>query len=232
MRKRINFIWLISFLVVSIAAWGIEIFWSFEGRHYLFYAFILLCFVTSLVFLEKDRDRILQSIALFFTACADFFLILLQGEYKTLAMVFFLCAQVAYVLRTLGFAEGKKEKIVNLSVRAGLSVAIAVVTACLLWQDAQLPLYLISVVYYANLLVSIFFSFLHIKEGKPILLTAIGLLLFACCDVSIGFDFMIDIFALSKGNFIYDLMHSGVSFVAIFYPPSQALLAVSSYPKR
>ena len=225
-------VWAVAFLAIAFTVWLLDIFWRPKGYHYVSYFFIVFCFVTSLIFIDKCKDKIFQSVALLFTAVADYFLILLQGQQKTLAMVFFLLAQVAYALRTVGFTKSKRERIVNLAVRAGASAIIATITAIVLAGDKDLPLFLLSVVYYANLVVSIVFSFLHCKEGKHILVTAIGLLLFSLCDISIGFDFLIDIFSLGQGNFIYDFMHSGVSFVAIFYPPSQALLAFSSYFTR
>ena len=170
--------------------------------------------------------RAMQFTALLFTLFADYFLILKDGERKTLAMVFFLIAQIAYAMKTLRFASSEKERKLHTVLRLSLSIIGAAVTLLVLGKDCE-ALFVISVVYYINLTVSMVISFIHSRSGEA-LITGIGLLLFALCDISIGFYFLIDIFSLGAGSFIYDFITSVPSFVYIFYPPSQAVLAISA----
>ena len=170
--------------------------------------------------------RAMQFTALLFTLFADYLLILKDGERKTLAMVFFLIAQMAYAMKTLRFATSEKERRLHTVSRLSLSFIGAVVTLLVLGKDCE-ALFVISVVYYINLIISMVVAFIHSRSGEA-LITGIGLLLFALCDISIGFYFLIDIFSLGTGDFIYDFITSVPSFVYIFYPPSQAVLTISA----
>jgi hypothetical protein len=141
-------------------------------------------------------------------------------------MVFFLIAQAAYAMKTLRFATSEREKRLHAVLRLSFSIIGAAATLLILGKDCE-ALFVISVVYYANLLISMVISFVH-SRSKEALITGIGLLLFALCDISIGFDFLIDIFSLGEGDLIFDFMEKSPSFVYIFYPPSQAVLAISA----
>lgn len=228
------------FIAAELAIW-IILLGGFSGTHkYFAYGGVLLCLLFSSVLAsvppyEKrlteapikfmERGRVLQLGAFIFTALADLFLILLEGRNKTLAMVFFLTAQIFYALRVLRFFESKRARRAVVYIRIALSLVGAAAVFAVLGAKTE-ALFVISVVYYVNLVFSLILSVIcHSSTEAKI--TAIGLLSFALCDISIGFDFLIDIFSLTEGNFIYDLMHSPIHFVDLFYPPSQTLLAVS-----
>lgn len=219
-----------AFCAVQFVVWILLIFVKkIPNPHVLSYAATLFCLAVTLFFCRKQTDWALQAAAFLFTCIADFFLVLLMGEQKTLAMCAFLCAQICYAWRTLLFAKTAKERWLNVVLRLVLSALAAVAVVAVLREKAE-PLFVISLVYYANLILSIVFSFAHFKDGIVPKLTAIGLLCFSLCDITIGFDFLINIFSLSQGNLIYEIVHLPVSLVTVFYPPSQAILCASAYP--
>ena len=80
-----------------------------------------------------------------------------------------------------------------------------------------------------NLIVNIIFAFAEFKK-HPLL--AIGLLLFALCDVIIGFYFIDDYLPLAADSIIYKILGSGINLAWIFYLPAQTLLSISLLPKR
>ncbi len=215
-----------TFIFIQFTAWMTLIFAQGSWLHYLSYGSVVLCFIYAMVCSYTEKDSVFQLGACFFTAIADFFLILLKGEQKTLAMCAFLIAQGFYACRTFLLAEEVREKKLQITLRAVFSVIGGAAVGIVLQEKAE-ALFVISVVYYVNLILSMVFAFMHFHKSLSAKLLAIGLLCFALCDISIGFDFLIDIFSLSEGNFIYFIAHLPVSFVTIFYPPSQALLCLS-----
>lgn len=219
---------LVVFILIQFSIWLKLIFDYGEWGTYLSYGTVVFCFVYSLFFLGKQKDSIFQSGAFFFTCIADYFLILLGGQNKTLAMCAFLCAQIFYACRVYLLAKSEKEKRLQILLRVSLGVVGAVATFVVLKEKTE-ALFVISVVYYVQLLLSMVFSFLHFKDGLSAKLLAIGLLSFALCDISIGFDFLIGIFSLGEESILYFIVHKmPVSMVTLFYPPSQTLLCASA----
>ncbi len=220
---------LFPFFIVQFCLWLIQVFEWITPTRYFSYAVIVLCLLYALLLWRNEPHTLLQIGACFFTLHADYFLILLQAQQQTLAMAAFLIAQLFYACRTFLLASSKKEKIFQLLLRTVLSVGIVLAAVAVL-QASVNALIILSVVYYVQLLCSLLFAFLHFKEDMHVQFLAIGLLCFALCDLSIGFEFLTDLFHLQAGNLIYELSHAPVSFVSLFYPPSQTLLCVSVYP--
>jgi hypothetical protein len=218
-----------SFVFVMTALWIIIVFIS--SNRYIAYAGVVACFAFSLLFINRTNLVLVQVLAFAFTVIADFFLILLEGEHKTIAMLSFLIAQGFYALKTLLYAKSKREKRVQLILRLALSIVGGALVFIVLKSQAQ-ALFVISVVYYVNLILSVIFSYMHFKGGKNQKLTAIGLSLFSLCDITIGFDFLIDIFSLGASSLIYKIVSLPINLVHFFYYPSQTLLAVSVLTKN
>lgn len=218
--KRIYFF---AILVLQLIAYPIAVFNIGEYNDWVYYGIILSCFITSAVFLTKDVQSYLQLGALFFTCIADFCLILGQASYTT-GVAFFLVVQLFYAARTLFLAKSEKERMINLSLRGGLCFAGALVVVFLFGEKTQ-ALYILSILYYVNLLVSIAFAFLHFRENK---LLAIGLTLFVLCDTVLGLQNIIDIFSISHESLFYAVVHPKFALEAAFYCPSQVLLSVSA----
>ena len=227
--KNKKSIYLFAFLSIEFALWICVLVLSGAWVRFLSYATVAIAFLFTLLFMEKRVDTLLAIGGLFCTCVADIFLVILQKEGDTLAMCVFLCAQACYAGRTYLLAKSRKEGLVQVLVRVGLSVLIGLATVLVLRAKTK-AVFVISTVYYVNLLCSIVFSFWHWKGSARAKLMAVGFLSFSLCDVSIGLDFLIDIFALGEGSALYAFLHGGVSFVDVFYPPSQAILGASVYP--
>ncbi len=79
--------------------------------------------------------------------------------------------------------------------------------------------------YYANLLTNIVFAFRNFKTAPTF---AIGLLLFAFCDLLVGFT-MLDLYLpVTESSIVYKLTHCDLNLIWVFYVPSQTLIALSS----
>ncbi len=221
--------YLFAFFAVEITAWLCVLFLRVDWTHYLSYCAVALSFLFALSLIEKSADTLLTIGALFFTCVADIPLVLLKKDGDTFAMCVFLCAQICYAGRTLLWAKSKAEKWTQVGVRTLLSVAGGAITWLVLREKTQ-AVFIISVVYYVNLLCSLLLSFIHFKHARA-KYTAFGLLSFAFCDLSIGLRFIVNIFALPPTHFIPTLLRR-LSFVNLFYPPSQALLGASVYPEK
>ena len=187
------------------------------------YSAILLCFATSIILLQKNIHSVLQFVALLFTACADYLLILKGGTNKDLAMCFFVVTQLAYGLRTLYMAKSKREFDINIATR--LVLCLSLVAGSLFVVDDTPAFVWLSMIYFANLVTNVIFALYHFKQNK---LLALGLLLFICCDVFVGLAEMTALFGWSEQHFVSKLMSVPFSIHSIFYHPSQVLLCISA----
>ena len=102
---------------------------------------------------------------------------------------------------------------------------IAIVITIIVLKEKTDALSLISLFYYANLIMNIVFAFMQTKKST---IFAIGLLLFAMCDFFIGLSVMADSYLqLSAENLLYKLNDLDFNFAWLFYVPSQACIALS-----
>ncbi len=192
------------------------------------FASIVLACLFCVTFVEKSKDYLLTQLALVCTVCADFFLLITPERQQLPAMLFFSVTQMSYFLRIYLNDENKTRRAWHWGIRSFASVAAVAVTALVLGESAD-AVALISMFYYANLIVNIIFAFIEFKK-HPLL--AIGLLLFALCDVLIGFYFIDDYLPIPPNSFIYDILSPGFNLAWAFYLPSQTLLSISLLPKR
>lgn len=217
------------FVAIELFIWIVLMFFPFDGVHIVYYGAIVFCLLYSLTLFSRENHSLLQYGAFFFTVVADYFLILREGEYKTAAMLVFLIAQIIYGVRTMLYASGRREGNINIALRIALSIAGALSVYILLGRAAE-PLFALSLAYYVNLLISIVFAYIHFKDSLSAKLLAIGLTLFALCDIAIGFDFLVKIFSLTEGNIIYEITRMKIPLTFVFYIPSQILLTASIFP--
>jgi hypothetical protein len=158
------------------------------------------------------------------TVCADIFLVVLNPRIQLPAMFFFSITQICYFLR-IYFNEDLKTRRLHIIIRL-IVIVIALSTTALVLKDKTDFLSLISLFYYANLIMNIVFSFICQKKS---ILFSLGLILFACCDLLVGFNIMSGAYIdLNPGTFFYFLAHPGFNLAWIFYVPSQVLIAVSN----
>lgn len=159
----------------------------------------------------KQRDNIVVTIALLFTMLADVFLILIGNFVAGVAV--FICVQTCYTVR-FSFMSGKplvgellKRLLPGLILGGlatyflGINVGIVVAYAC-------------------SFAVNFAHGFeLHILKPSPRHLRfAIGLFLFACCDLCVG------ITNLKPGFMTEQMIRNAEVMTWIFYLPSQLLI--------
>lgn len=197
------------------------------GYYYSFYSVVLAC-VFFILFAERSLSYILTQVALIATICADYFLVLLFAKDKLTAMIFFAVVQIAYFLRIYLEDESKKRRVWHIASRVILSVIGAVLTYSVLGPATD-ALALVSIFYYANLILNVVFAFLSFKRHSVL---AIGLFLFFLCDTVIGLSLLNLYFPISQDSSLYAIIHPGFDLAWAFYLPSQTLIALSLLPKR
>lgn len=192
------------------------------------YVAVMLACLFCVFFAEKSPSYLLTQLALTFTVGADYFLVYRTDMLQLPAMLCFSVVQMAYFLR-LYFEDGNKTRQkVHLILRAALSLAAMVVTVAVLGKSCD-ALAVVSVFYYANLILNAVFAFASFGKN-PIF--AIGLALFILCDTVIGLSMIDAYLPVAKDSLLYRILSPGFDLAWAFYLPSQALLAVSLLPRR
>ena len=187
------------------------------------YAAVVLACLFAFLFFSRTPRYYLTQAALLTTVCADYFLVLRGAKEKLVAMLFFSLTQLCYFARIYFTETSKKTRTVHAILRVSLPLLTILVTLLVLGKNAD-AVALVSMFYFANLLLNVVFAFLL---GEKLPLLAIGLLLFACCDVFVGLSLIEGYLPLAEGSLIYRLAHPGFNLAWVFYVPSQALLALS-----
>ncbi len=194
----------------------------------LCFSSIVCALIVSLLAVKKGISNVIVSVALFFTMCADFCLIIIEPQSRNLAMIFFSFVQISYFFLLL-LKETYKERITHIFIRAGAIVLIFIITVVVL-KDKTDFLSIVSMIYFVNLVVNFIFSFLHLKE--TILLT-IGLACFICCDILVGLGVANGIyFNIPNGSFLYNIVYSQFNLIWCFYIFSQTLIVLSTRVSR
>ena len=188
-----------------------------------FGAVALACLFGGLM-CEKSKDYLFTQAGLCFTVLADLCLVVADPIQREWGMVFFSITQIAYFIKIYLNQDSDRQKRIHLIVRAS-AIVVAIVATCVVLREKTDFLSLISLFYYANLLVSLVFAFM---SGRKMLVFAIGLACFALCDASVGLSTMAELYIkVSEGSVLYSIIHPGFNLAWIFYVPSQALIALS-----
>lgn len=186
-----------------------------------FASIILACLFCAL-FASKSAPYVLTQSALVLTVCADYFLVWSLPIKQLPAMIFFLGAQLAYAARIYLLANAKERRI-HLIARGTLSL-VAVVTTLIVLQQAADALAVVSMLYYANLILNLVFCLLRFRSRA---LLAIGFMLFLLCDTVIGLDLLGGYLPIPDDALLYRVIRPGFNLAWVFYLPSQVLLAFS-----
>ncbi len=195
-----------------------------ELLKWLSFGAIFLACIACLIFLEASSPYIATQIALIGTLCADVCLVLMDPMRQLPAMVAFLAVQTAYAARIHLSLLGEWEKKIHLLIRL-LVTALCMLVTMLVLKNRTDPLSLISVVYYGHLVCNAFYAFLHHRTlGKWL---AVGLTLFALCDLFVGLNAMEPYIALKPGSFLWSLAHPPFNASWLFYIPAQTCLVIS-----
>lgn len=219
MEKNKRYIWPI-FLITEFILYIFILFSSGTLLAVTSFSAIVLCFLYSLMNINKENGFI--NIALFNTVLADFCLVVMNPINRTLGMIFFVIVQTLYSIKLLK----KSKSLLFLGLRIGLILIIECLTFVILKDKIDL-LAIISVMYYALLIINIVESFMNFKEDK---LFSIGLVLFIMCDTIIGLQTLDSMYIrLGEDNIIYKILYCGFNLSWLFYLPSQVLISLSTY---
>ena len=182
-----------------------------------YYAAIVVCFVHAL--LMGKHCQVLVVLGLGFTVLADLCLVVCQPIQQLWGMVFFLGTQTAYAF----YLKGTKPLF---WVRLGVILVAEAVTIAVLGANTD-ALALVSLCYYANLILNILVAF---SRKKP--LFSLALVLFLLCDTVIGLQVMANQYLpLQEGGLLERLLYPGFNLAWLFYLPSQVLLSICAYKK-
>ena len=225
--KRARVTLLVLFLLIEAAlAVSLQITDGMTSR-VLSYLLVVLAFLTSLSFVSRDKARIATVLALAFTLLADFNLVILNSHYD-IAMSFFSITQLSYAARLYIEADSAVYRRTQVIVRSSVSL-IAIILPIIVLGDGADYLSIISVFYFANLLLNTVFAFVTVRKNW---IFAVGLLLFCFCDVFVGFSQLGGYISIEPGSFAWWLAHPGFNAAWVFYAPSQVLLSLSHIETR
>ena len=159
----------------------------------------------------KQRDNVVVTAAFLFTMVADLFLILIGNFVAGVAA--FICVQTCYTIR-FSFMSGKP-LVGELLKRLVPGVILGGIATYVLGINVG-----IIVAYACSFAVNFVHGFeLHILKPSPRHLRfAIGLFLFACCDICVG------ITNLKPGFLTEQMIRNAEVMTWIFYLPSQILI--------
>ena len=188
------------------------------------YACVVLACLFVGLFYEKSAAYYLTQLGLVCTVIADLFLVVMSPIKQLPAMAFFSATQLCYFFRLYKGHNRCNLRVIHCIIRGSLIVIALSLTAIVLGNNTD-ALSLVSLFYYANLIVNIVFAFVEFKKES---LLAIGLLLFLLCDTVIGLNVMASSYIpVAEGTLIYNILHCNFNLAWIFYVPSQALIALS-----
>ena len=192
---------------------------------YSFFAYI--CVITACLFCillaDKSQPYLFTKIGLITTVIADFFLVLLPVQLRVPGMIFFCGTQFAYFLRIYSEDNHRIRKICHLILRIVISV-LSVILAYVVLESRLDILSLLSVFYFANLILNLIFSFLHLKKQKTL---AIAFSFFILSDTLIGFDNLSSYLLIQRGSVIYFIVRNCGGWVMPLYLIAQTLIALS-----
>lgn len=221
------------------------------------FAAVVLAAIFVALYAHGSAEYVATQFALIFTVLADLFLVVLDQTYATrvVAMCFFFATQICYSTRILYTTPHEPHRKAQVGARNVISVAAALVTVLVLGSGAD-ALAIISVVYYANLILNVVLSAVALRPAiksahdggvistsdasaeekmlefstaayKRRVLLFVGLLLFLICDFFIGMACLGEYLPLSEGTLVFALANPPFNVAWIFYVPSQTLLAIS-----
>ncbi len=223
-KRRIITLSAVLFFLAE-AALGIAIQFAPSNIEYLLcFSSVALAALFALLTFAKNKCGTLTLLGLIFTVCADVFLVLMKDGDKLTAMYLFTCVQLFYFIRVFIEHRGGRVRKNHLIFRIELLFIAFILTLAVLGDGAD-ALSIVSMLYFTNLFVNIVFAFKNVKRAPSF---AIGLLLFAFCDILVGFSMLDAYIPISENSIIYTLTHTDTNLIWAFYVPSQTLIALSS----
>ena len=192
------------------------------------YAAVVLACAFCALCAARTPSYLATQLALVCAVFADYFLVVLPEIRQLPAMLFFSVTQLLFFLRLFLEDPSPARRRVHTVLRASLSAAAILLTLAVLGEKAD-AVALVSMFYYANLVLNAVFSFL--LYGKRSLL-GIGFVLFLCCDTVVGLNAISPYLTLSHDSWLHRLINPGFNLAWVFYVPCLSLLCVSPLQKR
>ncbi len=214
--------WLTAiFLMIEAVLYWLLMTQSGETVRWSSYGAIVLCAVYGLLHIKTGNKWII--FGLLFTLGADFWLVAYRPQQQLWGMVFFLGTQSCYAV---SLWLRRKNKVL-LYVRLGL-IAVAEIITVLVLRDKTDALALISLAYYAMLIMNIVAAF-----DAKYWMFAVALVLFLLCDTVIGLQVAAGGYLpIGEDSWLHNLLFSGFNLSWFFYLPSQVLIALCSAKRR
>ena len=206
---------LVLFVLMHLRVGGMTSYWQYSA--------VLLAFLFSLFSIKGEHRGHLVVLGLAFTLVADYFLVL-RGDAQLGGVIAFCFAQLAYLAYIFLTDDRKGIRLTNILTRVGLCTLL-IIAAYAVLGDGVDALAVASVIYYSNLAVNTVFAFLLGKKGRVF---AIGLVLFAACDLLLGLGILGDAYLDTDA---FDFVFGYFNLPWVFYQPSQVMIALSVYSK-
>lgn len=201
-------------------------------REVAYSLFNYICIITSCLFCAllsdgSQRYRFTQ-IGLIATVGADFFLVFLPFQLRVPGMICFCVTQIAYFLITYIEDENLLRKKIHFILRIAVSVLSILITVFVLGSRVDL-LSVISVFYYAHLILNVIFSYLQFKKLR---IFAIALTLFIVSDTLIGFDNLSSYLLIPRTSVIFVLRRFFKGWIMPLYLIAQILIPLSLLKRK
>ena len=182
---------------------------------------ILLCFLFSFLHCKQGNRWIISALAL--TVMADFFLVAIFPVQRLWGMVCFFCVQTVYAVMLT--RERFSRTILTMRI---VAICMALLCVVLVLGDKTDPLAIVSIIYYATLILNILHAFLIPSMSVFV----VALILFLLCDTVVGLQVVSDSYlSVAKDGLLHQLLFSGFNLAWFFYLPSQVLISLCSRKK-
>ena len=225
-KKRVALILALLFVLIEILM-GIYVQKGETATTIVAYSSVVLAFLFVLYSFKKDYLWLFTALAMSFTLCADVFLVLVEPRKQLLAMFFFNFTQIFYALRLFSCEPLKKKKLIHLFIRLTVCL-IAVISTIIVLKENLNALSIVSIIYYANLIVNVVYAFISRD-----FIFGVGLICFAVCDAFVGLSVLSQgLLEIKSGSFLHYIMHPGFDPVWAFYVPSQTLISISTFKRK
>ncbi|MDE6557738.1 MAG: hypothetical protein K2K39_01385 [Clostridia bacterium] len=192
---------------------------------YLKYAGVLLClaFAGASIYFERDKDAVILTVALVFTAISDLFILVLNTYYQ-IGLITFIATQSVYLYRM--YVDRIKKIKITLVVRALAAALLMAVMDVMMKEAGGLNFMIAEVCIYIVMLVgNVVDAFILVNKSAKNIVFAVGLLLFLGCDICVGLDNA----AMVVSSLDLGSAARAVNFLIwVFYLPSQVLIACTA----
>lgn len=221
MKEKYKQLSFVSLFILLETPFYVAVFSNIQNKAKILFASIFLVFVFTLFVLCIFKKNLYIFSAIFFTMLADACLEIFDKQYQIPALIFFIVAQTFYYL--LIVKDYKNKRLIHLT-RFGVSVLITLAVSLGNIKNSN-TITVLAVLYICFLIDNVVLAFVKFKKNK---LLSLGLTLFLCCDICLGFSLL-----GSFVNITNPLIKSiGSVDCWIFYLPSQVILGISSLIRK